>query len=272
MPLKRESMSVGTSLVAKAKDTKSTANFAIFLIMGLLFPNLSEKNSKKVTLKHWLRVIFIIFVTGLLTWYGKVYEPTPMLTTVNEFAIWIFPNKNGLSALAVLPNDNINTNNVKTGLRVWISPSDSLLAFERQSSVRYRGENMLVVGDSLSEQLRKDMLSTMDSTGNLFWLGPLNSKLLGEDVQAELRLINGNLSDYVFDLIYEGHKLRFFGSQLAFDSTAQEPVSLAVPMFKKELAIWNEEYVPETMTLVFYDKRKGFSAKKLRLKDWEADK
>jgi len=237
--------------------------------MGLLFPNLSDENSKKVTVKHWLKVVILIFITGLLTWYGKVYEPVPMLTTVNEFAIWIFPNKDGLSALAVLPNDNIDTNNVKTGLRVWISPPDSLLAFERRSAVRYRGQNMLVVGDSLSEQLRLDMLSTMDSTGNLFWLGPLNGELLGEDVQAGLRFIDGNLQDYVFDLIYEGHKLRFFGSQLALDSTAQEPVSLAVSMFKKELAIWNEEYVPETMTLIFYDKRKGFSAKKLRLKDWD---
>jgi len=127
---------------------------------------------------------------------------------------------------------------------------------------------MLVVGDSLSEQLRRDILSTMDSTGGLFWLGPLSRELLGEDVQAELRLIDGNLRNYVFDLIYEGHKLRFFGSQIALDSAGQESVSLSVPMFKKELAIWNDEYTPETMTLVYYDKRKGFNAKKLRLKDW----
>ncbi|MCL2261223.1 MAG: hypothetical protein FWC15_07715 [Fibromonadales bacterium] len=236
--------------------------------MGLLFPNLSEKNSKKVTFKHWLRVIILIFITCLLTWYGKVYEPMPMLTTVNEFAIWIFPDKNGLSALAVLPNDNIDTNNVKTGLRVWISPPDSLLTFERLSAVRYRGQNILVIGDSLSEQLRQDMLSTLDSTGNWFWLGPLSRELLGEDVQAELRFIDGNLRNYVFDLMYEGHKLRFLGSQLALDSTAQESVSLAIPMFKSELAIWNEEHIPETMTLVYYDKHKGFAAKKLWLKDW----
>ena len=214
----------------------------------------------------------MLLVTGLLTWYGKFYKPVPMLTHVNEFAVWIFPHKNGLSALAVLPNDNIDTNNVRTGLRIWISPSDSLLAFERQSAARYRGKNILAVGDSLSGQLREDMLSTLDSTGNFFWLGPLGEELIGEDVFAQLKLFNGNPQDYVFDLVYEGCKLRFFGSQLALESAGEEPVSVAAFMFKKELVITDFGNIdldhPETMALVSFDKKNGLTAKKMRLRDW----
>ncbi|MCL2206885.1 MAG: hypothetical protein FWB90_02185 [Fibromonadales bacterium] len=249
--------------------------------MGLLFPNLSEENSKKVYVKHMLRVVIVLSVTALLTWYGKVYKPKPMLTTVNEFAVWIFPHQNGLSALAVLPNDNIDSNAVKTGLRIWISPPDSLLAFERHSAARYRGQNILAIGDSLSEQLREDMLSIIDSTGSLFWLGPLGKELVGEDVSAELKLFDGSLQDYVFDLTYEGNRLRFFGSQLALDSAAKEPASVSVIMFKKELFIWNgygEESAdfssidldsPEAMALVSYSKATGLSAKRMRLREWE---
>jgi len=249
--------------------------------MGLLFPNLSEENSKKVYVKHTLRVIIVLSVTALLTWYGKVYKPQPMLTTVNEFAVWIFPHQNGLSALAVLPNDNIDTNAVKTGLRIWISPPDSLLAFERHSAARYRGQNILAVGDSLSDQLREDMLSIMDSMGNLFWLGPLDKELMGDDVSAELKIFDGSLRDYVFDLTYKGNKLRFLGSQLALDSTAEEPASVSVIMFKKELIIWNgmkEENAnfssinldsPEAMALVSYNKTTGLSAKRMRLREWD---
>ena len=202
-----------------------------------------------------------------------------MLTRVNDFAVWVFPYENGLSALAVLPNDNIDANDVKTGLRIWISPPDSLLAFERCSAARYRGQNILVVGDTLSDQLREDMFSTLGSNGNVFWLGPLGKELLGEDAFAELRFIDGNLQDYVFDLVYESHKLRFFSSQLALDSALEEPLSVAVMLFNKELAIWNGKDAtdfsridldyPETMVLVSFNRNTGLTAKKIRLREWD---
>ncbi len=265
--------------------------------MGFLYPSRSEKNSKKIGLKHWIRVCILVTIICLLSWYGKFYKPKPHLTRINDFAVWIIPHKYGLSALAALPNDGNDSNNVKTGLRIWISPPDSLLAFERSSAVRYRGKNILVVGDSLGEQLKQDMLSTLDSNGNFYWLGPLGEELVGEDAFAELKFFDGKPQDYFFDLIYEGCKFRFFGSQIALDSAAEEPLSVAVMMFKPEnetlppfknneqiqSLIWKgktEEGAdssrialnyPNAMALISFDKKRGFSVKRMSLKGWLPD-
>jgi hypothetical protein len=238
-------------------------------------------------------VCILLTITALLTWYGKFHEPSPMLTHINDFGVWIIPHKNGLGALVALPNDGNDSNKVSMGLRIWVSPPDSLLAFERLSSVRYRGRDILVIGDSLGDSLKQDLLSTLDSNGNFYWLGPLNAELTGEDVFAELKLFNYNPKDYILDIIYEGYKLRFFGSQTALDSLAEEPLSVAVLMFKlanqseppfknnKQIQslIWNgknETSDPsrialnyeEAMAIIYYHNKNGLSARRLHLKDW----
>jgi hypothetical protein len=265
--------------------------------MGFLYPSRSEENSKKIGLKHWLRVWFLIIIVILLTWYGKIYKTKPTLTRMNDFAVWIMPHKNGLGALVALPNDGNDSNEIQTGLRIWISPPDSLLAFEQHSAVRYRGKNILVIGDSLSGQLRQDLLSTLDSNGSFYWLGPLNKKLMGEDVFAELKIFNSNPKDYVFDLVYEGCRLRFFGTQAALDSTEEEPLGAAILMFKPEnenepplknktqiqSLLWNgktEEGMNsnhialnyrEAMALISFNKKNGLMVRRMRLRKWEPD-
>jgi len=264
--------------------------------MGFLFPKQLDKNSKKIGIKHWLKVLLLLFITGALTWYGKYYKPPPMLTRINELAVWILPHKNGLGALAVLPNDGNDSNNVRTGLRIWLSPPDSLLAFER-SKPRYRGRDIILIGDTLNENLRKDMLSTLDSNGNFFWLGPLGKEQTGEDVFAGLKLVNDKPQDYILDLIYEGYKLRFFGSQTALDSSAEEPLSVMVLMFnpangsepsfkdskKIQSLIWKGKKENETdssrialnyagaIALISHDKKRGFFARRLHIKNWNPE-
>ncbi|MCL2100356.1 MAG: hypothetical protein FWH22_01425 [Fibromonadales bacterium] len=260
--------------------------------MRFLFSNRSIQNSKKIDIKHWIRVWILIIIAGLLTWYGRIYEPKPVLTRVNEFAVWIMPHKNGLGALAVLPNDDNDSNNIKTGLRIWISPPDSLLLFEQNSALRYRGKNIAVVGDSLNDKLKEDMLSTLDANGNFYWLGPFNKELTGEDIFAELKFFDGKPQDYIFDLIYEGYKLRFFGSQIALDSVAPEPLSVAILMFKPQneppflnddqvqALIWNGKNEglnfsrialnhPNAMALISDNKKYGLGARRLHIKDWD---
>jgi len=267
--------------------------------MSFLFsstPIKDIKNSKKIYVKHWIKVCILLAMTSLLTWYGKFYKPAPMLTHRNDFGIWIIPHKNGLGALVALPNDNNDSNKVSTGLRIWVSPPDSLLTFERLSSVRYRGKNIVAIGDSLNDSLKQDLLSTLDSNGNFYWLGPLGAELTGEDVSAELKIFNYNPKDYILDIIYEGYKLRFFGSQAALDSMAEEPLSIAVLMFKlanqseppfknnKQIQslIWNGENETsdfsrialnhkEAMVIIYYHKKNGLSAKRLHLRDWNPD-
>ncbi|MDR2732738.1 MAG: hypothetical protein LBB36_05920 [Fibromonadaceae bacterium] len=264
--------------------------------MGLLYPSSSKENSKKIGLKHWVRVWILLLITGLLTWYGKIYKPLPMLTYVNEFAVWIVPHKNGLGALVALPNDNNDSTKVRTGLRIWLSPPDSLLAFER-SGARYRGKNIVVIGDSLEENLKRDMLSTLDSTGNFYWLGPLGTEQTGEDVFAELKLIDDNPRDYILDLVYEGCKIRFFGSQTAVDSSVEEPLSVAILMFKPadenepsfknsrqiQSLVWNgkkEEKADssrialnyaEAFAMISYNEKRGVSVKRMHIKHWNPE-
>jgi hypothetical protein len=265
--------------------------------MGLFIPNSSRENSKNIGPSHWFRVALLILATTLLTWYGKIYKPKPSLAYINDFAVWMIPHKNGLGALVALSNDNNDFNTVRTGLRIWLSPPDSLLAFEEKSKIRYRGKNIIAIGDTLNEQLRQDIISTLDSTGNFFWLGPLSAELTGEDVSAELKLFSHNTKDYVFDLIYEGHKIRFFGSQTALDSSEAEPLSVAVLMFSPkdentpplqkdgqvQSLIWrgkNEDSAdpsrialnyPEAMALISYNERRGLYVKRMRIKDWRPD-
>jgi len=260
--------------------------------MGLLTPSFSDKDSKKLGPVHWVRVLIILLVTGLLTWYGKFHKPKPMLTHINEFSVWIFPCQNSLSALVVLPNDNNDSNDVSTGLRIWLQPPDSLLAFERISAARYRGKNIIVIGDSVSENLRQDLISTLDSNGNFYWLGPLGAELTGEDIFAELKLIDDKAQDYIFDIIYEGHKLRFFGSQVALDSSAEEPLGVAVLMFNQaneseppfknskqiQSLIWYGKNstdssrialnYDEALALISYNKKRGLFANRLHIKNW----
>jgi hypothetical protein len=219
-----------------------------------------------------------------------------MLTHINDFGVWIIPHKNGLGALVALPNDNNDSNKIRTGLRIWLSPPDSLLAFEKLSAVRYRGKNIVVIGDSLCDHLKRDLFSTLDSNGNFYWLGPLNTEITGEDVFAELKLFNYKPQDYVLDLVYEGYKLRFFGSQAALDSFVEEPLSIAVLMFKPaneneppfknneqiQSLIWNGKNEildssrialnhEEAMVIISYHKKKGLSARRMHLKGWSPD-
>jgi hypothetical protein len=264
--------------------------------MGFLTPSFSSKDSKKLGPIHWIKVLILLLITGLLTWYGKFYKPKPTLTYINDFAVWVVPCKNSLSALVVLPNDSNDSNNVRTGLRIWLQPPDSLLAFERATAARYRGKNIVVIGDSLNENLKQDLFSTLDSSDNYYWLGPLGSWLTGEDVSTELRFIDDKVQNYLLDIIYEGHKLRFFGSRVALDNSAEEPLSTAVLMFEQEnenepplknnkqiqALIWNGKNpegekmdfsrialnYDEAIALISYDKKRGLSAKRARIKNW----
>jgi hypothetical protein len=264
--------------------------------MGLLFPSRSQEYSKKLGLRHWFKVLILLLITGVLTWYAKVYKPPQsMLRYKNEFTVWIMPHKNGLGALVVLPNDNNDSNTVHTGLRIWVSPPDSILALER-NWFGYRGRNIVVVGDTLNDNLRQDLLSTLDGNGNFFWLTNLNEKYTGEDVQAELKLIEGNPQNYLLDLVYEGYKLRFFGSQTALDSAVKEPLSAAILMFKPEdeyepplkddeliqALIWkgkNEDInsnrialnYPEAVASIFIYSRMAPGVKRMHLKGWNPE-
>jgi hypothetical protein len=264
--------------------------------MGFLFPKLLGENSKKIGLEHWLKVLILLLITGLLTWYGKYYEPSPVITRVNELAVWILPHKNGLGAMAVLPNDNNDSNSIRTGLRIWLSPPDSLLVFEK-TKPRYRGRDIIVIGDTLNDALKENVLSTLDSSGNFYWLGPFGKEQTGEDVFAELKLINDKPQDYLLDIIYEGYKLRFFGSQTALDSGGQEPLSVAILMFKPanenepplmnskqiQTLIWRgkkeNENDPtrialnytEAFALISFDNKGGLFAKRLHVKGWNPE-
>lgn len=299
-PLKSVSRSVGVAFWAKrqhgsVKSRAKSKSFAIFLIMGFLFPNYSEEYSKKLSLRHWIKVWLLLLIIGVLTWYGKVFKPTPSLTYVNEFAVWVIPHKNGLGALIALPNDNNDTNNVRTGLRIWVQPPDSLLAFER-SGVRYRGKNIVVIGDTLSDALKRDMLSTLDTSGNFFWLGNLSERYTGEDVLAELKIFNDNPNDFLLDLVYEGHKLRFLGSQAALDSASEEPLSALVLMFppaneydpplkhseQVQALIWKGKSsgtdssrialnYPEAYALISYNVKIGLRAQRMHIKGWDPE-
>jgi hypothetical protein len=144
------------------------------------------------------------------------------------------------------------------------------------------------------------LFSTLDSSGNFYWLGPLGTEQTGEDVFAELKLIDAQVQNYLLDIVYEGYKLRFFGSQVALDSSAKEPLGVAVLMFEQpsesEPPIGNSSQIQsliwhgknslgkkidssrialnydEALALISYDKKQGLSVRRMHLKDWKSDK
>lgn len=253
--------------------------------MGLLLPSRSSKDSK-LGIRHWVRVWILIGIVCVLTWYGKIYKPAANISRITDFAVWIFPHKDGLGALVVLPNDNIDTNFVKTGFRLWLSPPDSALAIEN-GGIRYRGSAIAIIGDSINQTLRSDILSTIDSGGFEYprWQGELSKSFSGEDALVELA---GEGNDYILTVVYEGYKIGFFGSQKALEQAAEntekQPLSVAILMFNaneqdesllKNLGLAGEVIgnkllnYKEAIGLISFSENNGMRFEKLHLKGWK---
>ena len=170
LPCKRVSKSVVFApAITKAK--RIAANFILFeyiLPMGLLF---SSKNNNKIGVRHWIRVVLLLAITALLTYYAKFAPKKPNIARVHGASAWIMPTPRGLSALIVLPNDGNDQNDSATGLRIWINPPLQPYILEDENHIRYRGTAMALIGDSIPLNTLDQLGSIIDTGGTMLILG-----------------------------------------------------------------------------------------------------
>lgn len=136
--------------------------------MGFWFPN---KNNNKIGIGHWLKVAILLFGTAMLTYYAKFGARTPRIARVHGATAWVMPTPRGLAALVVLPDDGNYANDSATGLRIWLNPPRQPEVLENENHIRYRGPQMVLVGDSLPLATLSQIAATVDTGGTIWVLG-----------------------------------------------------------------------------------------------------
>ncbi len=226
--------------------------------MSLFFP--SAKNSKMGP-AYKIRLVLLLLLVSLLTWYGKFHEPTPRISRDHGLAVWAIPHARGLSALVVLPDDDDDGNEVSSGMRLWLSPPREPAQVASPGGVRYRGPLMVLVGDSLPLSTLEQAAASVDTGGHVLCLGAsswpssllssalgprrheqlnpdtsdfpwVSPALVGSDVKINLRFLSGGAKDYILDLVYEGHRVRLWSSPLALQAdTSNDTLSVGLLLF-----------------------------------------
>jgi len=228
--------------------------------MSLLFP--TRNNNSKLGLGHWAKVAVLLLAIAALTWYGKYRKPQARISREHGIAVWIVPHQRGLSALLALPDDGNDSNQVHSGLRVWLSPPREPTRIFETGSARYRGPHLDIVGDSLDLITLEQIAASVDTGGTLRWLGisgwpetlvarasgprqttqakPATGRhewfapsRTGEDVQLDLEFLHDQAQNYTLTVTHEGYRLRFWSSPQAFAAdTTQDTLSVGVLLYK----------------------------------------
>jgi len=198
-----------------------------------------------IGLGHWLKVLVIFVFIIALTWYGKFHKGKPEPARVHGTLAWVVPTQHGLSTLLVLSDDGVDTNNVRTGLRIWVNPPKTPLLLEEQNHALFRGKSMVAIGDSLAPETIRQLGSMIDTGGFLLVIGhqawledqmhPLVSHirfrqsnphrepwgwlgdLAGEGFTAELRFgisqdKHPPAYDHQLTVAWEGYRIRVWGT------------------------------------------------------------
>lgn len=229
--------------------------------MGLLLPS---NNNKKLGVSYWTRVLILLGFISVLTWYGKFFKPQPVASRDHGLAVWTFPHARGLGVLVVLPDDGNDSNQVRTGLRLWLNPPREPGWVAQHGGIRYRGGSMVVIHDSLPLVSIEQMAQSIDTGGHLLWLGlpgwperlveravgPRRFTLgipssqpadwlgafSGRDSRMELVFLGDDAQDYLLNWECEGYRFRFWSSAVAFQAdTLQDSLSVGVFLYPLDI-------------------------------------
>jgi hypothetical protein len=111
-------------------------------------------------------IIAVLIAMGI-TYYGKSTPSKPMIVRTHGVLGWHLPTQNGFSTLLVLADDNNDSNDVKSGHRIWFNPPahPELLA---KDFTYFAGPSISVIGDSIKLSSLNAIANTVDSSGFLF--------------------------------------------------------------------------------------------------------
>ena len=226
--------------------------------MGLLY---SPRNNSKLGISHWVRVAALLMITAALTWYGKFYQAKPRISREHGIAAWMIPHSQGLSVLLALPDDGNDSNRVQSGMRLWLRPPREPAGVVDPGGIRYRGASMAIVGDSLPLLALEQIATSVDTGGQILWLGSagwpedlaaralgprqfihavpaagahdwLDSKRTGEDVKISLTFAGQSSQDFTLDLLFNGYRMRFWSSPRALSQdSSHDTLSVGVLLF-----------------------------------------
>ena len=204
-----------------------------------------------------LRILVILIVIGLLTWYGKAHRPAGTPVRKHGTLCWVTTSPHGLGSYVVLGDDGIDSNQARTGLRIWLNPPRHPQELEVKNHARYRGPRLILVGDSLESQVLTETAAMVDTGGILRVIGSQFQKeslirqaqtharfefipaqgqfdwlgsLAGRDVTAQLELTDSaSARNYTFLLLWNGFRARFWSSrELALADPVPDSISVGV--------------------------------------------
>jgi hypothetical protein len=195
-----------------------------------------------------LRIILLLVLTGLLTYYAKFKEPVYQYPQKHGFSGWILPHPSGLAVMFMDKNDGLE-NFTENGCQVWINPPPNVTTLWEQK-IRWRSTCMIVIADTLyptplsvlDSFLHPDTLyqrtwvgvlppNALDSLPNSTRL--LNLPSLGEFIQIEidsskfLTIYQDSLAAFHYHIAVPDFPLAIEPSLNGYFSS-QEPVSLRI--------------------------------------------
>jgi len=211
-------------------------------------------------LRFWLRVLLLVAGAAFLTWFGKIRPHSVSVARTHGMIAWILPTSQGLSTLWIFPDDN-HSNEVRTGLRIWLAVPSEPQQWESLEHILYRGRELIATSETMNATKASQLASMIDTGGILRLLGPMANTIpstkslehlrlrteaphtlpvgwlsasAGQDIHAQLEFASDDLPARL-NLAWDGYQTRWWANAAqaradhSFDSLSLGIIAQCVP-------------------------------------------
>jgi hypothetical protein len=198
------------------------------------------------------KAIILLFITIIVTYFAKFHSYSVEPVREHENLGWILPKHNALSFLFVTADDGIDTNNTKTGYRIWFNPPKQPKMLSHGEKAPFSGPKITLIGDSISLEAIAQISNTITDGGVLHIIGQqivpdnllkkqndrilitteqiLNDTIalpMGEDISNTL--IFDSLGRYTATLSNDQYHYRVTNTISPFSAPQQPGISIHIP-------------------------------------------
>ncbi|MGL1933914.1 MAG: hypothetical protein OCD01_02790 [Fibrobacterales bacterium] len=118
-----------------------------------------------------VKAIILLFITIIVTYFAKFHNYSVEPVREHENLGWVLPRSTTLSFLFVAHDDGIDTNNVKTGYRVWFNPPKQPQMLSHGEKAPFLGKTLTLIGDSIDLEAIAQVSNTLIDGGVLHIIG-----------------------------------------------------------------------------------------------------
>ncbi|MGL1901447.1 MAG: hypothetical protein OCC49_04885 [Fibrobacterales bacterium] len=117
------------------------------------------------------KAIILLFITIIVTYFAKFHTYSVEPVREHENLGWVLPLSSSLSFLFVAHDDGIDTNNIKTGYRVWFNPPKQPKMLSHGEKAPFLGPTLTLIGDSIELEAIAQVSQTLIDGGVLHIIG-----------------------------------------------------------------------------------------------------